>query len=482
MLAPRANFACLTRNHSFTAQISSPVTTRLAHYLQEEKPPSTRSRKHSADQEEKTKMKDKNDRIWCHLLMCNCENAGENLRQLIDSEIARYTRLSYANPKAVVPWFPKALEDRFNADTGSARARDLRFTTILGTIFFFLTTVTDFAFVPDIGWQGFWLRVMASPLLIVTLTVGPSMKPTGRELLAAATSFAAVVVSAIIPCLSSSPWALLSIITPMFVIVYSNTTLGLRFSEACGLTLLSCTFVTAAAVFKLGAGDSVAWSIGVLTWIAGAFSIVANCWIERSARLGYLLNTRETMRLSVIAADREKLKTLSDTDALTGLTNRGSFNTRCLDLFLDPSNSGVSAALMMVDVDHFKQFNDFYGHVAGDTCLRTVAQQISSAIRGRNDIVARYGGEEFIVFLLGVTPAQAEVLAERICASVRSLDIPHLNRDDGTEIVTISVGVATATIESGASLIGLIEAADRALYDAKRNGRDRCEAALPQAA
>ena len=413
---------------------------------------------------------------------CDAKCAGENLRHIIDSEIARYRQLSYSNPKAVVPWFPKALEDRFNADMCCARARDLRFTTILGSIFFFLTTVTDFAFAPDIGLQGFWLRVMALPLLIFTLTVGPSMKPTGRELLAAATSFAAVAVSAIIPCLSSSPHALLAFITPILVIVYSNTTLGLRFREACGLTLLSCAFVTAIAVLNLGVADPVGWSIGVLACIAGTFSIVANCWIERSARLGYLLNTRETMRLSVLVADREKLKTLSDTDALTGLANRGSFNTRCLDMFLDPGNHGLPAALLMVDVDHFKQFNDYYGHVAGDTCLRTVAQQISSVVRGSNDIVARYGGEEFIIFLLGVMPNQAEVLAERICASVRTLGIAHLNRGDATDIVTISVGVATGTIEPGASLVSLIETADRALYDAKRNGRDRCEAALPQAA
>jgi len=149
-------------------------------------------------------------------------------------------------------------------------------------------------------------------------------------------------------------------------------------------------------------------------------------------------------------------------------------------------------SLLMIDVDYFKRFNDSYGHVAGDRCLRTVAQVLAQRARRAGEVAARYGGEEFAVLLPHTDIAAARRLAELICQTVRARQIPH----QGSAIaphVTISIGAAcisevpdstgaqsrdvTAEDASRHSATMLIEAADRALYEAKLAGRNRVVAA-----
>jgi diguanylate cyclase (GGDEF)-like protein len=133
-------------------------------------------------------------------------------------------------------------------------------------------------------------------------------------------------------------------------------------------------------------------------------------------------------------------------------------------------------SLVMIDVDHFKRFNDRYGHQAGDHCLAEIGRALA-AVPGRpGDFAARYGGEEMALVLPSTPAAGALVIAERARQAVRALAIPHENNEGG--IVTISLGVATT---SGATDTpeSLIEAADRALYSAKEGGRDRVASAQP---
>lgn len=411
----------------------------------------------------------------------HARTSNTGLAALLDAEIKRYQQ-GYAGPQSLVPCFPPALERKFDADTRKARSRDLVFTIGLGTFFYLLSTLTDFAFVPDTGFDGFALRLAILPMLIAAMFYVPRMRSTHRENLVAIVALTVVGTLTLIPSFSGAQHAAFAFTTAMLALVYANTTLGLRFRTARAFTVLSCLLIIAMALLHSQETSAVGWAITLQVIVAGAFSLLANYRIERNARLGYLLNEREALRLTALAADREQLRTLSNTDALTGVSNRGSFNRRCAAAFTDPENFGSDAALLMIDVDHFKQFNDYYGHLAGDDCLRIVARQISNTIRGNDDIVARYGGEEFVVFLRGVSLSSAAVLANRLCAAVCELDIPHLGRGDSTSHVTISVGVATTVMEGSNSLLELIEAADRALYAAKRKGRNRCEAALSRAA
>ena len=159
-------------------------------------------------------------------------------------------------------------------------------------------------------------------------------------------------------------------------------------------------------------------------------------------------------------------------DGLTGISNR-----RCFDTMLEKEarravRDGLPLALLLLDVDRFKAFNDTYGHPAGDACLREIAGAMGRMMQRPADLAARYGGEEFAMLLPGTDHAGATALAERVRAAVRDLNIDHPGAATG--IVTVSIGVAVVwpqRSEQGAQR--LVQMADKALYQAKAAGRDR---------
>jgi diguanylate cyclase (GGDEF)-like protein len=163
---------------------------------------------------------------------------------------------------------------------------------------------------------------------------------------------------------------------------------------------------------------------------------------------------------------------LATTDGLTGLLNRRSF-----DQILDSELSRTSRerqplSMLMIDVDRFKAYNDHYGHQAGDTCLKLVANGLRETALRPGDSLARYGGEEFVAILPNTDEDGAFVLAERLRRGLREMALPHEGSEKG--IVTVSIGIASY----GANVISrhddeLLHRADEALYDAKAAGRDR---------
>jgi diguanylate cyclase (GGDEF)-like protein len=166
-----------------------------------------------------------------------------------------------------------------------------------------------------------------------------------------------------------------------------------------------------------------------------------------------------------------RLEVLSNTDALTGLVNRRHF-MEALDREWAQALRGQSRiAIAMIDVDHFKKYNDHYGHLAGDACLRQVAGALRNSVRQHIDIAARYGGEEFAVIMPNVDPDTARLVAERVCGAVTDLGVPHAQSDFG--LVSVSIGVATVMPSGDMVAEELIHLADGALYDAKRIGRGR---------
>ncbi len=190
---------------------------------------------------------------------------------------------------------------------------------------------------------------------------------------------------------------------------------------------------------------------------------------------GQLLAVVETLRdMTAQKTTQIELERLATHDGLTNLVNRRGFDVR-LDVELSRAiRDQQSMALIMIDVDHFKRFNDTYGHQMGDDCLRSVASVLATAAQRPSDLVARYGGEEFAVILPSVDHAGACAVAERIRQSVAALAIPH-SGSDGREVVTVSVGLACGIPARGMSEKNLITLADQALYRAKHTGRNRVE-------
>ena len=187
---------------------------------------------------------------------------------------------------------------------------------------------------------------------------------------------------------------------------------------------------------------------------------------ERQKKAGLLEQINMLKRIEA------ELQTQSGQDWLTGLANRRRFDEVFQDEWGRARRDETSLGVLMIDIDYFKQFNDTYGHQAGDTCLQQVAKAISGVVHRPGDIPARYGGEEFVVVLPKTDAAGAALVAEKMRAKVEALRIPHAN-SRASNRVTISVGAAAVVPPEKGEPATLIAAADQALYQAKREGRNR---------
>lgn len=169
----------------------------------------------------------------------------------------------------------------------------------------------------------------------------------------------------------------------------------------------------------------------------------------------------------------EDLSLLANKDGLTGLSNRRGLDQFMDALWEDAERRKSCISLIMCDIDFFKQYNDTYGHLAGDECLRRVARGLSRAIRGRTDLIARYGGEEFVAVLPGAGASAAMNIATMMMESIKDCHLPH-RTSPMSDRVTISLGVLV--LQNGApgtAIEDVLIAADEALYKSKKEGRDR---------
>jgi diguanylate cyclase (GGDEF)-like protein len=188
-----------------------------------------------------------------------------------------------------------------------------------------------------------------------------------------------------------------------------------------------------------------------------------------------------------LKAQTDLLRALSTRDPLTDLANRRALDERVAQEWRRAARLSLPLSLLLADLDHFKAYNDHYGHMQGDDCLRAVSAALTQTVGRAGDFCARFGGEEFAVLLPTSTLTAATALADKICAAVRALGIPHVGSDTALQ-VTLSIGASTVypsipraqmVSESGREPVSglhlaraLFDAADRALYAAKHAGRN----------
>jgi diguanylate cyclase (GGDEF)-like protein len=367
-------------------------------------------------------------------------------------------------------YFPARLERLFECETQHARNSHLVAVGILWIALGLLSAIV----LPegDTGVAPFGMNALVrvglvTPILIaVVFAIWWGVSPFVRELL----------------------MMLASIIAPASMILGVMFTPGADVGANRGALTVILLFITvvirlrfwfaAAACFTIVAVQvGVPWLANVpvpgsvpLALITIACTLAANYALEREYRLNYVQRLRGRIQGAELGALVEQLHDLSQRDPLTGLANRRALDTLLGDLCA----RNERFAVILVDVDGFKAFNDSYGHQIGDDCLRRVAAMLRASLRFATDRIARMGGEEFAVVLPRTALDDARTMAERMRNSIHELRIPHVGSPTG-DVVSISAGVSAST--GGTSPDEVVAEADKALYRAKLLGRNRVELA-----
>lgn len=216
------------------------------------------------------------------------------------------------------------------------------------------------------------------------------------------------------------------------------------------------------------------WAVLLCGAVAAAGSYLVGSMRRRLRAESRLRSTRDELTQA-----NDRLAHLADEDGLTGLANRRHFDARLAQAFQQGQQDQVPLAVVMVDVDDFKKYNDFYGHLQGDECLRRIADALRSSVGRTGDLVARYGGEEMVLLLPARDAQDAAAIAEAARTAVQKLHLPHVGVAPG--FVSISLGVAACMPQANTGPFALLKAADDALYSAKMKGKNVVEVALSTA-
>lgn len=216
---------------------------------------------------------------------------------------------------------------------------------------------------------------------------------------------------------------------------------------------------------------------GDYVWIRDVVHVVRGDDGEVEALIGFMFDISERKETEQKLLDmQKKLEVLSFKDGLTGVANRRMLDSVLEEEWLKARRNQQPLSVLLIDIDFFKQYNDCYGHIQGDDCLKQVAETLSGAATRARDFFARFGGEEFVMVLPETDADAASKIAERCQQLIFKLQIPH-SRSEVSQVLTISIGAGTIIPAHADEIRDFIDSVDRALYQAKLAGRNRIQLA-----
>ena len=386
--------------------------------------------------------------------------------------------LSYADFTGAAPaarldrWlrFHPSVQARYERETGAARVEALRSSIVIGLCFYNLYDLTSIVLMPDILGLSIALRTgLVTPVSLALASAIGRIDARWRELLMLNGIIGAILVAIFLFWLTRAPLGGYTFGELALSAVFGNLVLALRFRDACVFTAVALAAAAAAVLLKSDLTAELRGAFLVQFATASVFTLEANYRAETLRCRNYLSALEASLRSEAAETAVERIRDLVEVDALTGLPNRRHLDRRLKEWFAERR----AIAVMMIDIDHFKLFNDELGHPAGDDCLRTLAAAFAQFVAGREALIARFGGEEFVLVACDVDPLAAACLAAALVKTVEQLAIPHPGRQDGTGVVTASIGVAFRPATSLTDREDTLKSADAALYEAKRRGRNR---------
>ena len=378
-------------------------------------------------------------------------------------------------------FFPRALEADFQLDCQPRRLSLITEAGLAAVLLFGGMLLADWLLTPDTLWLALFLRMAVfAPVIMVGLFLIRSWhRPAVSEWLIAFAGMLAVVLTSVILLSAEGKWGYARLVEFNIIVVYTCTLA--RFWPALALGAFSLVVHTALAVTLVDFTGVLGINVSLLVFVVLCFTLYGNYTLERDERLAFLMAQREAALQDALQASHEQLARLATTDSLTEVANRRSADTFLAQTWAHARARRLPMAVIMVDIDYFKRYNDHHGHQAGDRCLQAVAAALSGCSRRAGDLVARIGGEEFVLIMPDVDQHTALSVAQRVRDAVQELAVPHAG-SMCSDVVTVSVGVAVRVPSGADSRTSLMRDADEALYEAKASGRNRVCAARLDAA
>ncbi|GLH80305.1 hypothetical protein SSBR45G_52140 [Bradyrhizobium sp. SSBR45G] len=366
--------------------------------------------------------------------------------------------------------FSPEVEQAYEHDARAQRIAELRRSIAVGLCLFNVYNFTGVLLLDDVMSAVFVLRGLAvTPVSIALIWLIGSVNARTREWLMTIGVLNAFVVPIWLFYISDSAFSAYTFGEFPLTFVFGNMLLMLRFRFAILFTAAALALAVAAALMKAGLHQDLRTAFVIQIVTGAVLTLYAN-WKSELNRCVSFLREFDAREAAQAASEASRLfKDLSLTDPLTALPNRRALDSTLAAWFAEDG----TVAVMMIDIDHFKAFNDHLGHPTGDDCLRQVAAALREVAGEAGAAAARFGGEEFTVHARGLSAAAAARLAEHVVERVRALQIPHPARPDGLAIVTISLGLVHVADAAATSPSVALARADDALYAAKRFGRNR---------
>ena len=384
--------------------------------------------------------------------------------------------------RQIIPRFPPPLEASFQAESASARLMSLRVGATVGIVAGVLIIPSLWQLLPDAHAAIIWLWCLSGvPIaLLSSLALWAKLPIIAQE---AQTALAGVLVAGWFTAAmagTAMPSTSIYLGGMLLLIMLQVVGGGFRFPVAASYGAV-LTLMFGVGLTRLGSGSILPNVVLLLMMAVCTGFALFGCWrVETETRNSYACMLRERLQQKALSARNAELDQLTLRDPLTGLSNRRAYEAWQSGAWRAAEAAGGPVGLVMVDIDHFKKYNDFYGHPAGDACLQAVARCMAEHLRGTTDMVARIGGEEFAILLQGAALAASGDVAERLRVVVEAMELPHAGCGPGAAL-TISCGASATMAGAAVSLASLSAAADQALYEAKQSGRNRVCVAEHQA-
>lgn len=373
--------------------------------------------------------------------------------------------------------FTPSLEEHYRASIAPDKRRSMIIGTMIGlaVLVAFVLMRSLVLEIEDPERFRAWLGAMAAITAVCAVGLVVTAMTRDHRVIDATTMSAIIVVSGLV-CFSfriePAPVSTIGMYCYVMVPLAPCSLATLHFRQALATTLAVWVLFVFIVADMADLAPVYKWPAVLLVFSVGAMALWGNYRSDRDHRVLFLFLAREKLIGEISEARNAELREMTRLDPLTGVANRRGFEERMAALTSDERPGPF--ALVMIDIDHFKAFNDRFGHPEGDRCLTAVAMALADGLRDDGDLLARLGGEEFALLLPGVDARAIGPIMERLRRSIERLGIPSGPGETiPPGVVTISLGASIVEATSAAPRREALEQADRALYRAKRDGRNR---------